>query len=158
MSEGNLMEEAMERRHPIFTGKVPDIPDPAALKFNVNVRDRRGATLAHYAAARGNIPVLEILEEAGADWNVPDIAGETPAHWAARNLRPEIVRLLSGKGALMSAANEQGITVMEMVAAMFLVEYPRESGCGPETRVPFATDIDHAQDIEMSAKVKDAAP
>ena len=145
-------------RHPIFTGEIAEIPIPPPPKFNVNVRDFRGATLAHYAAAKGNIPVLEILEEAGADWNVPDLAGETCAHWAARNMRPEIVRLLSAKGALMSAPNKDGTTVMELVASVFLVEYPRESGARPETRVPFGTNTHDASGIVMSDALKGLAP
>ena len=149
----------MESRHPIFTVEGPAIPAAQPPKFNVNVRDFRGATLAHYAAAMGNVPVLELLEEAGADWNVPDIAGETPAHWAARNLRPEIVRLLSGKGALMSAPNADGITVLEMVASMFLVEYPRETLAPQDSvRVPYAMHTGGLGDIAVSDRVKEAKP
>jgi ankyrin repeat protein len=49
---------------------------------NVNAKSRDGFTPLHVAAMRGNLPVVELLLESGADPNAIVQYGKTPAELA----------------------------------------------------------------------------
>ena len=68
-------------------------------------RNVRGTAL-HYAAAQGQVPVLKILLDGGADVNAAATA-PTPGpalEWAARHGHLEAVKLLLGRGARVDPA------------------------------------------------------
>ena len=67
---------------------------------NVNAKNRYGATALAYACDRGNVDIVKLLIERGADVNVKDsFYGATPISWASGNGHTEVVKLLLDKGA-----------------------------------------------------------
>ncbi|KAL6078118.1 Histone-lysine N-methyltransferase ehmt2 [Balamuthia mandrillaris] len=55
---------------------------------------RRGTTALHWAALRGNMPMVELLLEAGADVAIPDEKGNTALHSACKRGRTGVVERL----------------------------------------------------------------
>jgi ankyrin repeat protein len=68
-----------------------------------------------HAAAFGNLEIMKILIEKGADVNAHNNAGATALLWCARD--PEKARLLVGKGAHVNVQSKQGRTPL-MVSAL----------------------------------------
>lgn len=93
------------------------------------VRDRRGRTPMHLAAARGRTDVLEFLWSKAADLDAEDEDGRTPLHLAAANGHVECVRLLVDRGGVFLDGTEGkwGMTAMEMAACVC-----QEAGGGQE--------------------------
>lgn len=80
--------------------------DAAAVKafldagVDVNAKTRYGATALSYACDKGNIEVVRLLIERGADVNVKDtFYGEVPLGWALSHGHTQVVKLLLDKGA-----------------------------------------------------------
>jgi ankyrin repeat protein len=68
--------------------------------LDVNTKTRYGATALSYACDRGNVELVKLLIERGANVNAQDsFYGATPLTWAADKGHAEIVRLLLEKGA-----------------------------------------------------------
>ena len=82
------------------------------------VKDRKGRTPMHLAAARGRTAVLEFLWSKGADMDPEDDEGRTPLHLAAANGHVDCARFLVDKGdAFMDGTDGiHGLTAVEMAA------------------------------------------
>ena len=52
---------------------------------DVNAENSKGMTAAHYAVLHGDIGIIKVLGESGANMNHGDIKAETPAHKVAKN-------------------------------------------------------------------------
>ncbi len=52
------------------------------IQENLNIRDKDGKTLLHYAAQKGYLDIVKLLLERGADINAKDIDGKIPLHYA----------------------------------------------------------------------------
>ena len=67
------------------------------LGFEVNARHR--TTALHEAALRGNLPILKVLLDLGADPTIVDESyNSTPTGWAEHNGHPHIVAFLNHTG------------------------------------------------------------
>lgn len=67
---------------------------------NVNAKSPYGATPLFFACDRGNVEVIKILLESGADANIQDtFYHATPLGWAMNKGKPEIIKLLVEAGA-----------------------------------------------------------
>lgn len=51
--------------------------------LDVDIKDRKGNTAAHYAAAKGHLPVLRALNNMNASFIVKNTRNEIPIHTAA---------------------------------------------------------------------------
>ncbi len=82
------------------------------------VRDKKGRTPMHLAAARGRKALLEFLWSKAADMDTEDDDGRTPLHLAAANGHVDCVRLLVDKGEAFMDGTEgiHGFTAVEMAA------------------------------------------
>ncbi|WP_425385139.1 ankyrin repeat domain-containing protein [Wolbachia endosymbiont (group B) of Schoenobius gigantella] len=58
----------------------------------VNVTDKYGCTLLHWAALKGHSDIAKFLVDKGANVNAKDILGRTPMHFAASNGKLDIVK------------------------------------------------------------------
>lgn len=88
--------------------------------YDPNLSYSNGWTMAHFAAAAGNLPVCKLLTQAGIDWNEVTPEGDTPAHLAARRGFAEVVEFISDSGALLSKKNADGVSALELVATSCL--------------------------------------
>ena len=93
-------------------------PDPK----KPTVANADGLLPVHWAAMRGDVLLLQRLQEAGADLNarvnvsdsVAAVRGDTPLHLAAREGRVPAVAFLLFRGADVRARNERGVTPLHM--------------------------------------------
>ncbi|CAO3591096.1 unnamed protein product [Absidia cylindrospora] len=72
-------------------------------KLNPHKKDTSGRTHLHRWAIRGDVNVVKVLLQAGADPNVTDHAGYTPLHESSLRDRGDVVRLLLENGANVDA-------------------------------------------------------
>lgn len=71
-------------------------------------------TPLHVCARMGNLKILEILLQSGADVNAVDGEGRTALHYGVQNGREEIVRALLGHSADASILDNHGMSVMHV--------------------------------------------
>lgn len=79
--------------------------------------DNRGVTALHQAASVGDLEIVKLLLNTGADPNALDItSGETTLHPAARKGDAAIIKALIAKGAKVNARNGGGSTPLHYAA------------------------------------------
>ena len=86
---------------------------------DVSAQDANGWSAVHLAASRGNVPLMRLLIEKGADVNrvcvckgFLDARDWTPLQMAARRSRTEVVDLLLARDADHRPANSRGATAL----------------------------------------------
>jgi ankyrin repeat protein/ketosteroid isomerase-like protein len=135
-ADPGLRERALERRpDQLVRAAEQDSYEAAALLielgFDVNARPRTAAL--HEAAMRGNLPLIRLLLEHGADPNLRDTAYDaTPAGWAEHHGQTEAQQLLAGATSQVGAA-------MRTVAAAFTAV---SAGRFDELRAMLGAEID----------------
>ena len=82
------------------------------LGANVNRGDKQGTPL-HVAAARENLPLMELLVEAGARVDSRNARGQTPLIEAARLGKANSVSWLLDQGAVPSSMDDRGRTAVD---------------------------------------------
>jgi len=101
-------------------------------RANLDILDPFGNTLLHYAAEAGNIELVRLFVQAGANTMIKGSKGNTALHWAARMGHVEIVRTLVAEGkSLLDVQNEAGYTPLHLavkevhfaVTHMLVAEY-----------------------------------
>ncbi|CAH1957382.1 unnamed protein product [Acanthoscelides obtectus] len=73
----------------------------------LSIKDSRGRTPAHQAAARNRINILQFILEQGGDINNQDNAGNTPLHVAVEHESLDAVDFLLQRGAVTNILNEK---------------------------------------------------
>ena len=114
---------------------------------SVHERDYCGWQPLHEACNYGNLSIVELLLDRGADINDPggpDCGGMTPLHDATQNGHVEIVKLLIARGASVSQSNKDGHTPLDLV--MHFIDNDDDD----------VIDDDDALDVEV-AKVRELA-
>jgi ankyrin repeat protein len=85
---------------------------------DVNLQDRRGATVLMYAASNGHSRVIRQLLAKGAAFNVKDNNGDTALIYAVRNgCSVEALKMLIEAGADLNAHNNKGHSVLDEAKA-----------------------------------------
>lgn len=75
---------------------------------SINAKNKYGLTPLHYAAANGNLGVVEYMVEKGADLNVQCYRLRTPLHLAAMYGYIEVVKYLKERGAAFNLKDHYG--------------------------------------------------
>lgn len=86
----------------------------ASREIHVNAVDSRQLTALHWACIKGNVQVIPLLIEKGADINAKDDRGFTPLHWACLEGNKEVSELLLKLGADINAQDIEGITPLHL--------------------------------------------
>lgn len=73
-------------------------------------------TVLHYAAARGNVPVMELAISCGVRVDARDCGGSSALHLAARNDRVDAANLLVACGVDVDVRGDGGRTPLHMAA------------------------------------------
>ncbi len=76
----------------------------------VNVTDKYGCTLLHWAALKGHSDIAKFLVDKGANVNAKDILGRTPMHFAVMNNHLGLVRLFTNARADINAKDNNDQT------------------------------------------------
>jgi len=76
-----------------------------------------GASAIHYAVMKGEMPLVGLLVQRGADVNSRTKSGTTPLHTAVLYRRTEIAEYLIGKGADVNAKSASGATPLGLALA-----------------------------------------
>ena len=83
---------------------------------DVNAENKKGMTAAHYAALHGDVAIIKVLGENGADMNHGDIKAETPAHKVAKNEQSnDVLKEMAKYNADFNATNIYGESAYEMI-------------------------------------------
>ncbi|MCU0779544.1 MAG: ankyrin repeat domain-containing protein [Akkermansiaceae bacterium] len=104
-------------------GPIADYPQIATLLLDkgadLRAKDRTGKTALHWAAAVGNVAVLELLIARGADIEANETPlGRTPLHFAAYGADAKTVAALVAKGASMAAKDATGLQPIHFAAQL----------------------------------------
>jgi ankyrin repeat protein len=91
---------------------------------DVNMRDSKGATALHYAAAEGKLSAAILLLKHGADVDLADNSGNTPLHWAVWSGNLPIVEELERSGADFYRSNTHGTSPAKELYAMLVLYLP----------------------------------
>ena len=75
----------------------------------IHERDH-GATVLHWAVRPGNVEVVKLLLDEGAEVDARASDVSTPLHWAASHGEAEVVKLLLGQRASVEVTNNRGET------------------------------------------------
>jgi ankyrin repeat protein len=76
-----------------------------------------GASVLHYAVMKGEMPLVGLLVQRGADVNSRTKSGTTPLHTAVLYRRTEIAEYLIDKGADVNAKSSSGATPLGLALA-----------------------------------------
>jgi ankyrin repeat protein len=91
-------------------------------KVDVNAQDARGRTGAFYAAARGNVSLLDWLSDQGADLGLADKDGLTPLHSAAQHNQPQAYGFILTKLGKSTLESKRNVTPLMLAANAGCVE------------------------------------
>jgi ankyrin repeat protein len=121
-------------------------------------------TLLHASARNGNVGIVKLLLDAGADVNGESENGETALFPAAYWARPELVRLLIARGADVSRIDKNGHSVLRNCfwgrecdasdEALYLetLAILLDAGAAAGTLASEAAERDHLKTLEVLAK------
>ncbi|XP_037385889.1 ankyrin repeat domain-containing protein 31 [Talpa occidentalis] len=124
----------------------------------INKRNARGESRLHSAARRGNLSLVKVLIESGADVNLKDNAGWTPLHEASSEGSNDIIIELLKAGANVNCENLDGILPLHDAVAnnhLKAAEILLQHGADPNQKDQNQkTALDEADDIKMEELLK----
>ncbi|GFS88451.1 caskin-2 [Nephila pilipes] len=83
-------------------------------RLNVNAQDCDGISSLHQAALMCNVPIIQLLLDAGAQVDIKDNKGMRPLHYAAWQGKPEPVALLLQYNASVNEQANKGETPLHL--------------------------------------------
>ena len=105
---------AAKNDHPEFIQALQE----AGIDLNtLNSLDVNSNNRAHYAAADGNVEIIQLLHKASVNLSKPNINGATPAYYAAANGHVEVIQALHNAGVNLSKPNNNRMTPAHYAAA-----------------------------------------
>lgn len=102
INEESTQDELREKVREALLDRVDNM---IAMKANLDLPDKRGATPLHAAASNGWADVAKLLIDNNASLECKDTDGDSPLHLAAFFEQQELVALLAKAGASIEAKN-----------------------------------------------------
>lgn len=84
----------------------------------VNIKDKEGNSLLHFAVASNDKSIIELLLNAGAGVNDIRMDGYTPLHMAVESGDQEIIKILLDHGARLDIQDLFGKTALHLAACL----------------------------------------
>lgn len=111
-SEGYvLLRDAIENKHTAVTKLL------LTNGSKVNSKNKKPSnTPLHFAAINGDIEIVKMLLDRGANIDAKNQYGRTPLHNAIENKKMEITELLLNRGANINVKSNDGITPLHIAA------------------------------------------
>jgi ankyrin repeat protein len=81
-----------------------------------------GCTALFCAAEKGHVEIVQILLEAGADFNISSKKIQTPLYIACKNGHTNIIKLLIQKGAHLNTQSDDGSTALHVACVLQRIE------------------------------------
>ena len=97
-------------------------------KENINAKDRDGWTALIWASCKGDLEIVKLLVESGADIDAKDNDGWTALMRASWRGYSEIVQYLVEIGADINIKNEDGKTALDLADTEEIKEILRKAG------------------------------
>lgn len=85
-------------------------------KSNLDVRDDAGRAPVHFAAAGGELEMLEMLADQGADLTATDNKNRTILHYAAQFTEPNVVQWILSNDLDLNVDDDAGYTPLHLAA------------------------------------------
>ncbi|XP_038959392.1 ankyrin repeat domain-containing protein 31 isoform X2 [Rattus norvegicus] len=124
----------------------------------INKRNAKGESRLHVASKGGNLSLVKMLIESGADVNLKDNAGWTPLHKASSGGFDDIIIELLKAGANVNCENVDGILPLHGASAgnhLKAAEILLEHGANPSQKdQKQRTALDEADDEKMKELLK----
>jgi ankyrin repeat protein len=80
------------------------------------VKDKEGRTGAHFAAAHGELEMLQFLYSKGVDVDAEDSIGRSPLHYAALRDHESVIVFLASKGAWVDSCDATDCSPLHLAA------------------------------------------
>ncbi len=103
MVPSRLFELALQADLDIIKDYIYDYPQSIDMK-----EPQSGSTAMHVAASKGNLELISLLHQRGANINIPDMFGNAPIHYAVDRSRNEATILLLNLGANINLQDFRG--------------------------------------------------
>ncbi|XP_004643557.1 putative ankyrin repeat domain-containing protein 31 [Octodon degus] len=142
-----------------FNQKGKEISHKAEMKTTgINKRNARGESRLHSAARRGDLSLVQVLIESGADVNLKDNAGWTPLHEASNAGFSDIIVELLKAGASVNCESVDGILPLHDAVAgnhLKVAEILLQHGANPNQKGQTQkTALDEANNEKMKELLK----
>ncbi|XP_028607879.1 putative ankyrin repeat domain-containing protein 31 [Grammomys surdaster] len=142
-------------------GKEREIVHKSGIKVNtagINKRNAKGESRLHVASRGGNLSLVKVLIESGADVNLKDNAGWTPLHKASSGGFDDVIVELLKAGANVNSENIHGILPLHGASAgnhLKAAEILLQHGANPSQKdEKQRTALDEADDEKMKELLK----
>ena len=121
-------EDGQSSGHKCVSGYVDEEHDCKLLRLfirhglKMDITDRKGQTLLHYATKKGQKEIVRFLISEGADVNAKDMMGKTPLFMPLdyhQDSPMELIKIFLENSADFSLATNQGVTFMEKLFGMY---------------------------------------
>ena len=144
----------------VKTNNIQEVTRLIELGADVNMQDKYGDILLHWAVYENTKEITQLLLTAGAVINKQNNYGYTPLHFAATRSLYKTIQLLLDAGADVNKQNEDGDTPLHLaVATMDPIRLLITASVNGDTTTDLETLIDNAQKsikllIESGAKLR----
>jgi ankyrin repeat protein len=85
-------------------------------RLNLSITDSLGRAAVHFAAAFGQLAVLDLLAQAGADLSATDLKSRTVLHYAAQFAHGHVIQWITVQNLGLPIADGQGFTPLHFAA------------------------------------------
>jgi ankyrin repeat protein len=138
----------------VFLNAINCISALLVHRSNLTITDSLGRTPLHFAAAFGNLDILELLTQAGACLTVTDSKERNILHYAAKFGHRHVIQWITAKGIELSGIDRNGFNALHFAAEsgddsvitqLLFMSCPQVKSVGGWTPLLFTAKHNHIQ-------------